>query len=121
MNFVLLSSLFLFSLLLVSTNAITIFLSNGNNLSLPSHYSTLGIHPSSNQQFNFTIISSKSFTGCELTSPNNIIQNKIILFHDSIPMFSSCNKSPHATRVILSKILQNNGALGLIIQQPDEV
>lgn len=113
---------FLFILLISSSRSLSLFFTDGTSLSLPSHYSTLGNHPLSSILFKSSLImSSHSFDGCDINLNNTNVKNKLIIFTGSIPMFPSCNKDPHSTRLSLSLLLQQSGALGLIMEQPDGV
>lgn len=101
---------------------------NTKIISLTSHYSSIGTYPSSPQIFNYTIFSKETMDGCtfkqnqsSISLSTTIIKDQILVFSGSIPKFITCNTDTHANIVTLARLSMNEGALGLIIVQPDKV
>jgi hypothetical protein len=127
---VIITYLLLFISKFPTTNALYIYIGNTTTetvvtkYSMPSYYSTLGTYPTQSIEYNITVVSSKFIDGCDLNPLNSsagTIKDRVVVFSGTIPMFRPCCTDPHAATSTLAKLAQQLGALGLIVEQPDQV
>lgn len=120
-----LTPIFFTLIIFISTFKVLAIKVYGNyNTILPSYYSTIGTYPATPQTFNITILDSKFITNCNLNpsqSSAGSFQNHILVLNGEIPMFKDCNTDRHAAAISLSVLAEEKGALGVILEQYDQV
>jgi hypothetical protein len=116
----------LFSLLCLSFFRVYAVIVYGNDIEtvLPSYYTTLGTYPTAARTLNISVVQSNMIEQCNLNpskSSAGSLEGYILVLNGDIPMFRACNIDLHASATTLGVLAQEQGALGVIVEQFDEV
>jgi hypothetical protein len=97
---------------------------NDFEIVLPSFYTTLGTYPTARKTFNISIVQSNLIEHCNLNpskSSAGSLEGYVLVLHGGIPMFRACNSDLHASATTLAVLAQEQGALGVIVEQSHDV
>jgi hypothetical protein len=103
--------------------ALTVF-TNNTRADFLSHYSTLGTLPTRFRSFHISIVQSSTIENCDLNpskSSAGSIKDYMLVLNGSLHMFSACSTDLHAKATTFAVLAQQLGALGVIVEQFDEV